>query len=454
MTEKLSLTELQLIIRDSLYLALPDMYWVTAEITEIKENFAGHCYLELVEKTSEEKNVSARVKAIIWSKRYSFLKSFFENSSGESLKEGLKILVKVKIEYHEIYGLSLIIIDIDPSYTIGEMALKRRLIIKRLEDEGIFTMNKESAFPVVPQRIAVISSKNAAGYSDFINHLTGNSNGYVFYTCLIDTIMQGSETEQSVIKSLDKIALNTGLFDLVVIIRGGGSQSDLSWFDNYNIAYYITQFPLPVVTGIGHDKDMSVTDMVAYESLKTPTAVADYLIGCMNDTENHLMEISSGITNISRMIIEKNRIRIDSCRIKLNPVARLMLSEVKEELSGRIFEIINKAREYIGRAGLSPVNQKSRLISSIRSFTSVKDLSLKQNRLDLFKFTSGSLKSNNIRVTGLESVLEMVRPENVLRRGYTITSLNGKIIKSRAEVKADEIIDTQFSDGSINSKVV
>ena len=454
MTEKLSLTELQLIIRDSLYLALPDMYWVTAEITEIKENFAGHCYLELVEKTSEEKNVSARVKAIIWSKRYSFLKSFFENSSGESLKEGLKILVKVKIEYHEIYGLSLIIIDIDPSYTIGEMALKRRLIIKRLEDEGIFTMNKESAFPVVPQRIAVISSKNAAGYSDFINHLTGNSNGYVFYTCLIDTIMQGSETERSVIKSLDKIALNTGLFDLVVIIRGGGSQSDLSWFDNYNIAYYITQFPLPVVTGIGHDKDMSVTDMVAYESLKTPTAVADYLIGCMNDTENHLMEISSGITNISRMIIEKNRIRIDSCRIKLNPVARLMLSEVKEELSGRIFEIINKAREYIGRAGLSPVNQKSRLISSIRSFTSVKDLSLKQNRLDLFKFTSGSLKSNNIRVTGLESVLEMVRPENVLRRGYTITSLNGKIIKSRAEVKADEIIDTQFSDGSISSKVV
>ena len=454
MTEKLSLTELQLIIRDSLYLALPDMYWVTAEITEIKENFAGHCYLELVEKTSEEKNVSARVKAIIWSKRYSFLKSFFENSSGESLKEGLKILVKVKIEYHEIYGLSLIIIDIDPSYTIGEMALKRRLIIKRLEDEGIFTMNKESAFPVVPQRIAVISSKNAAGYSDFINHLTGNNYGYVFYTCLIDTIMQGSETEQSVIKSLDKIALNTGLFDLVVIIRGGGSQSDLSWFDNYNIAYYITQFPLPVVTGIGHDKDMSVTDMVAYESLKTPTAVADYLIGCMNDTENHLMEISSGITNISRMIIEKNRIRIDSCRIKLNPVARLMLSEVKEDLSGRIFEIINKAREYIGRAGLSPVNQKSRLFSAIRSFTSVKELSLKQNRLDLFKFTSGSLKSNNIRVTGLESVLEMVRPENVLRRGYTITSLNGKIIKSRAEVKADEIIDTQFSDGSISSKVV
>ena len=454
MVEKLSLTELQLIIRDSLYLALPDMYWVTAEITEIKENFAGHCYLELVEKTSEEKNVSARVKAIIWSKRYRFLKSFFENSSGESLKEGLKILVKVKIEYHEIYGLSLIITDIDPSYTIGEMALKRQLIIKRLEDEGIFTMNKGSSFPAVPQRIAVISSKNAAGYSDFINHLAGNSNGYVFHTCLIDAIMQGSETEQSVIKALDKIALNTGLFDLVVIIRGGGSQSDLSWFDNYNIAYHITQFPLPVVTGIGHDKDMSVADMVAYESLKTPTAVADYLISCMSETENHIMELSQGITDISRIIIEKNRHRIDACMIKLNPAARLMLSEIKEDLSGRIFEIINKAREFIGRAGLYPANQNSRLISAIRSFTSIKELSLKQNRQELFKFTYGSLKGNNIRITVLESMIKMVRPENVLRRGYTITSLNGKIIKSRADVETDVIIETRFSDGAISSKVV
>ena len=182
MTEKLSLTELQLIIKDSLYLALPGMYWVTAEITEIKENSAGHCYLELVEKNSDEKNVRAKVKAIIWSSRYGFLKSFFENISGESLKEGLKILVKVKVEYHEIYGLSLIISDIDPSYTIGEMAMKRQLIIKRLEEEGIFTMNKEVDFPVLPQRIAIISSKNAAGYSDFINHLKENSKGYVFYT--------------------------------------------------------------------------------------------------------------------------------------------------------------------------------------------------------------------------------------------------------------------------------
>jgi len=454
MTEKLSLTELQLIIKDSLYLALPDMYWVTAEITEIKENSAGHCYLELVEKNSDEKNVRARVKAIIWSNRYRFLKSFFENITGESLNEGLKILVKVKVEYHEIYGLSLIITDIDPSYTIGEMAMKRQLIIKRLEEEGVFTMNKEVDFPVAPQRIAVISSKNAAGYSDFINHLTGNNSGYVFYTFLIETVMQGIETEQSIMKALDKIALNISLFDVVVIIRGGGSQSDLSWFDNYNIAYYVTQYPLPVITGIGHEKDTSVTDMVAFQSLKTPTAVADYLIDRMTEAENNIMELSTGITNISQNIIEKNRNLIDTFRMKLIPVARLMISDIKEDISGKIIEIINIGKESVVRAGLSPANQKSRLTSAVRSYSSIKESELKRNRYDLISLSSNTLKINNINIAGLQNTLEMLRPEKVLGRGYTITSYKGKILKSCDEIKTDEIINTQFQDGSISSKVV
>lgn len=454
MTEKLSLTELQLIIKDSLYLALPDMYWVTAEITEIKENSAGHCYLELVEKNSDEKNVRARVKAIIWSNRYRFLKSFFENITGESLNEGLKILVKVKVEYHEIYGLSLIITDIDPSYTIGEMAMKRQLIIKRLEEEGVFTMNKEVDFPVAPQRIAVISSKNAAGYSDFINHLTGNNSGYVFYTFLIETVMQGIETEQSIMKALDKIALNISLFDVVVIIRGGGSQSDLSWFDNYNIAYYVTQYPLPVITGIGHEKDTSVTDMVAFQSLKTPTAVADYLIDRMTEAENNIMELSTGITNISQNIIEKNRNLIDTFRMKLIPVARLMISDIKEDISGKIIEIINIGKESVVRAGLSPANQKSRLTSAVRSYSSIKESELKRKRYDLISLSSNTLKINNINIAGLQNTLEMLRPEKVLGRGYTITSYKGKILKSCDEIKADEIINTQFQDGSISSKVV
>jgi exodeoxyribonuclease VII large subunit len=454
MTEKLSLTELQLIIRDSLYLALPGMYWVIAEISEIKENYAGHCYLELIEKHPDEKNIRARAKAIIWSSRYRFLKSFFENITGESLNEGLKILVKTKVEYHELYGLSLVISDIDPAFTIGEMAMKRQMVIKKLEQEGVFSMNKEHDFPVFPQKIAIISSMNAAGYSDFINHLTGNSYGYVFYTLLIESAMQGAETEHGVISALDKIALNSHLFDLVVIIRGGGSQTDLSWFDSYNIAYHVTQFPLPVITGIGHDKDMSVTDMVAYKSLKTPTAVADFLINSVAGVENHLMEMSLGIKDISIKIIEKNRNRIGTSKIKLLPLARIMISDIKEKLSDKIIEIINIGKGYTFRAGLIPANLESRLVSTVKSFSSGKGMAIESISQNLFNRTLNALNRNSTRLEALNTTLSIMKPENVLQRGYTITSINGVILKRSDQAKKDDIINTQFSDGVLRSRVV
>jgi exodeoxyribonuclease VII large subunit len=454
MNEKLSLTELQLIIKDSLYMALPDMYWVMAEISEIKENYNGHCYLELVEKHPDEVSIRSRVKAVIWSNRFRFLKSFFENSTGESLREGLKILVRVKIEYHEIYGLSLVINDIDPAFTLGEMALKRQQILKKLEEDGVLTMNKDLDFPVVPQKIAVISSRNAAGYTDFMKHLTGNSYGYVFYTALIETPMQGNETEAGVINALEKIAGHLELFDLAVIIRGGGSQTDLSWFDNYNIAYYITQFPLPVITGIGHEKDLSVTDIVAYKSLKTPTAVADYLIECMSNAENRLIEMSNEIIEKSQLILEENKIRIDSSRLKLIPVARAMISEFKEELSGIIIDTINTGKEYIMRAGLFPANHKSRLISGARTNLSVNSSFLTGKKQSLVSHSKSFLFNFNNKMAVLDNSLNILDPENVLKRGYTITSLNGKIIKKRIQLKKDDLINTRFTDGTVNSKVV
>jgi exodeoxyribonuclease VII large subunit len=241
------------------------------------------------------------------------------------------------------------------------------MILKKLEEEGVLTMNKELDFPLVPQRIAIISSGNAAGYTDFMKHLTENSFGYVFYTALFETPMQGNETEAGVIRALEKIADNPEKFDLAVIIRGGGSQTDLSWFDNYNIAFYITQFPLPVITGIGHEKDLSVADIVAYRSLKTPTAVADFLIECMNNAEISLIEMSKKIIEKSRFILEESKIHIDSSRLKLIPVARMVISEFKEELSGILIDMINTGKEYIMIAGLLPVNHKSRLISGARS---------------------------------------------------------------------------------------
>ena len=454
MTEKLSLTELQLIIRDSLYLTLPEAYWVIAEISELKENYAGHCYLELIEKHPDEKNVRARVKAIIWSNRYRFLRAFFENSTGESLREGLKILIKIKVEYHELYGLSLIISDIDPVFTIGEMAMKRQLVIKKLEQEGVFSMNKELDFPIVPQRIAIISSKNAAGYSDFINHLRGNSVGYVFYSALIETSMQGTETEQGVISALDKIALNAHLFDLTVIIRGGGSQTDLSWFDNYNIAYHVTQFPLPVITGIGHDKDISVTDMVAYRSLKTPTAVADFLIDSVAATDNHIIEMSSEIIGSSKIIIEKNRNRIDTSGNKLFPLTKIILSAIKDKLSGKIIEIINIGKEYTFKAGRIPANQESRLTSAAKSFSSGKEMVLRRNSQNLIAGTRNLMSMNNMMLKGLESSLTLLNPENVLQRGYSITSINGLILKNSDKVEQNDLIDTQLYKGSLSSRVL
>ena len=410
MNEKLSLTELQLIIKDSLYLALPDMYWVVAEISEIKENYNGHCYLELVEKHPDEISIRSRVKAVIWSSRYRFIKSFFENSAGESLRDGLKILIRVKIEYHEIYGLSLVINDIDPAFTIGDMALKRQQILKKLEEEGVLTMNKDIDFPVVPQRIAVISSANAAGYTDFMKHLKGNSFGYVFYTALFETPMQGRETESGLIKALDRIASHLDKFDLAVIIRGGGSQTDLSWFDNYNIAYYITQFPLPVITGIGHEKDLSVADIVAHRSLKTPTAVADFLIDCMNNAENHLVDLSNEITDRSKLMLEKSKKKIETARLRLIPVARAQLS-------------LN---------GTAIIRKKEILASSSK------------NRLSII----------NNQLAGFNNSLKILDPENVLKRGYTITSMKGKILKKSKQLKRDDVLDTKFSDGSLSSKVL
>lgn len=410
MNEKLSLTELQLVIRDSLYLALPGFYWITAEISELKENYAGHCYLELIEKQSDEKNVKARARAVAWSNRYRFLSTFFRDATGESLSAGMKILVRIKVEYHELYGLSLVVSDIDPAYTIGEMALKRQMIIRRLEEEGVISMNRDLDFPLLPQRIAVISSVNAAGYRDFISQLKGNNYKYVFYTALFEAVMQGTETEQSVISALDRISEHTGLFDVVAIIRGGGSQSDLSWFDNYNLAFHVTQFPLPVITGIGHEKDLSVTDLVASRALKTPTAVADFLIEKAVDAEAGLNEMILQITELTRSELEESRNLLESLRI--------------------------------------------RMMSATVSVAAARNLMIDRHKSDLRKSTMNFLEKTKTRVGMLESTLGILDPENVLRRGYSITTLNGRLLKSVAEVGADDVIDTRLNDGVIKSRVI
>lgn len=453
MSEKLSLSELQLIIRDSLYTALPGHYWVIAEISEIKENYAGHCYLELIEKHPEELNVRARVRGIIWSKRYRFLKPLFENIAGESLRDGIKVLVRAKIEYHEVYGISLVINDIDPAFTIGDMALKRQQIIRRLEDEGVISMNRELEFPILPKRIAVISSKSAAGYSDFIKHLSENNRGYTFSTALFESIMQGHETEVSIISALNRISEYLQLFDAVVIIRGGGSQSDLSWFDNYNLAYHITQFPLPVITGIGHEKDMSVADIVACRNEKTPTAAADFLVSCMAEADDQLMRLGTEISSLSLASIEETGNILDTNRMRLIPNANMLISSEREKLSFKILNLINTGKGLLIREESAPGNQRTRLISSVRKYKEERDSHIKDLLSEIRNLASAGIRKSELLAESFREKLNILDPVNVLRRGYSITSFNGRIITNIEMVEKDDEIETLFSNGKVKSKV-
>ena len=453
MTKNLTLSELQLLIRDSIYLSLPDFYWVIAEISEIKQNSSGHCYLELIEKREDETNIKAKLKAVIWSNKYGLIKAFFENSTGATLRAGMKVLLKTQVEYHELYGLSLVITDIDPSFTIGEMAAKRLAIIRRLENDGVFNMNKELQLPLVPQKIAIISSSSAAGYKDFINHLKNNGYGYSFSAKLFESTMQGVQSEQDIINALYSIEQVSEQFDVVVIIRGGGSQTDLGWFDNYNIAFHITQFPLPVITGIGHDKDLTVTDLVACRSVKTPTAAADLIIELTAETENYLLELGDNIKTVAQESLEQFRYTLELSGKKLMPLANFILSELRNKMLEIHHNFIRIVGEQTRKAELKTEKLKFKLSSiAITNIKSKYNEILKLKSL-LVSSVRKLIRNEEKRVDTLTNSLEILNPENVIKRGYTITYQNGKVVKSLQNLETGNIIETLLIDGLIKSKI-
>ena len=294
--EALSLQELNFAIKEAINDALPQRCWVRAEMSDVRANASsGHCYLEFIDKDEKSGQIVAKARGTIWARTFQMVKSYFEKETGQSFVSGLKVLVNVSVEFHEVYGYSLSVHDIDPSYTLGDMVKRRKEIILRLQKEGIFELNQDLPFPLLPQRIAVITSPTAAGYEDFINQLTENEYGFPFYIKLFPAIMQGEKTSESVIAALDKIFPHARLFDVVVIIRGGGSASELSSFDSYPLAANCAQFPLPVITGIGHERDDTVVDMVAHTRMKTPTAVASFLVECMVREASRLRELEQSI---------------------------------------------------------------------------------------------------------------------------------------------------------------
>lgn len=276
--EIIGLPELQEMVSESLEQRFAQPVWLRAEISEIKENRSGHCYLTIVERDADSGGVAAKASAIIWSSAYRMLKPYFESQTGKRLEAGMTVLLKVNVQYSPLYGLSLIVSNIDPSFTVGELEAQRLRTIETLRKEGMFEMNSTLELPSLPRRFAVISSETAAGYRDFMRQLHENEYGYVFETVLFPSLMQGADCPAGIISALERIALEESRFDAVLILRGGGGAMDMVCFDDYELAANVAQFPLPVMTAIGHDHDRHVIDMVAHTSVKTPTALADFIL--------------------------------------------------------------------------------------------------------------------------------------------------------------------------------
>jgi len=384
--------------------------WIRAEISELRENPGGHCYLELVEKDDASDALLAKTKATIWASTYRMLKPYFESSTGQSLRAGLNVLVSVTVEFHGVYGFSLNIRDIDPTFTIGEMAARRLKIIRQLEEDGIVDMNKEIPFPVLPQRLAIISSSTAAGYGDFCDQLKNDSSHFAFYPKLFSAVMQGDQAEASIVSALEKIYEHIELFDVVVIIRGGGAITDLACFDSYELALNCAQFPLPIVSGIGHQRDISILDMVANSSVKTPTAAAELLISVLQNAESRM---SSVVADIQHLV--KNKIDIEN-------------------------RLINQAQMRIKQTLRSWVLQKVHLLDRQR------------NRLQS-SIRMQLLKQNN-KLSLLEKNIETHSPQFLLKHGYTITTLNGKRITSAKQIKSGDQIRTYVGDGDFESQII
>ena len=415
MSEHYSLRQLNLLVREAIETELPDEYWVEAELSECREN-SGHCYMELIEKDERTNTPIARASAKCWRQTWQMAKPYFERTTGQQLRAGMKVLLKVYAQFHEAYGFSWIVSDIDPTYTLGDMARKRQEIIRQLKEEGVFDLQRELHIPTFAKRIAVISAQNAAGYGDFCRQLEDNDYGFRFEVTLFPAIMQGEQVESSIIAALNAIYEATvpdgspsGPYDCVVIIRGGGATADLSGFDTLALAENVAQFPLPVITGIGHDRDESILDMVANTKVKTPTAAAALLI------EN------------LRQVLD----RINSAQQHLTTAISTKLSTLNVQLSTLQALIPTLALRTIGDQRHRIEMLESRLPVAIeRRLTSQKHL----------------LESLSLKLQGFD-------PQLLLSRGYSITLHHGRAVRDPKQLKAGDEIETRVEHGTIQSVV-
>ena len=425
-----SLLELNTLVRRTVEMGLPGQLWVEAELAEARES-RGHCYMELIQKDDSTNTPVARASAKCWRQTWMMLRAHFERTTGQMFHAGMKVRLRVYAQFHEAYGFSWIVTDIDPYFTVGDMARRRQEIVRQLKAEGVFDLNRELDFPMFAQRIAVISSETAAGYGDFCNQLADNDYGFSFTTRLFPAVMQGEQVEQSVIAALDRINRCSDEFDCVVIIRGGGATSDMSGFDTLPLAENVANFPLPVITGIGHDRDESIIDMVAHTRVKTPTAAAALLISRLKATAD----------------------LIDSCRERvLRAVSRRMETERMRlgRLSERIPTLFSVVR----------TRHESRLEIMQRRLTAAitRRLTAEHHRVEtltqsLAPLTERRMTAERHRLDMLAQRAKALDPTLLLRRGYSITLHQGRAVRDAGELKPGDEIVTRLATGSITATV-
>ena len=379
-----TLSELCQAIEQVLQFELGDTYWVRAEIASLTER--GHCYMELVEK-AKNNTVAAKVRATCWQQVYHLLSAYFATETGQTLSVGMQVLLQVEVSFHSVYGLSLNVVGIDPTFTLGDLARQRQLTIQRLQEDGVMDLQRALTIPSLPRRIAVISAADAAGYGDFCHQLLSNSSGFLFRTQLFPAVMQGDQSPASIIATLEQIAYQVEQYDVVVIVRGGGATTDLRNFDDYSLAFHCANFPLPIIAGIGHTRDVSVVDMVVHTSVKTPTAAAEWLITAMQEQADRLAELQLRLQRIAQHAIRKQQHQLDN------------------------------------------------LWQSLR-FATQRRLHRQRTQLEFW-----------------EKTIALHSPERIYRMGYSLTMVNGKIVKSINDVKAGEQLLTHTADGVIQSEV-
>lgn len=402
-----SLVEFNQLIKSILDKKLEKSYWIIAEIGELNVNQKGHCYLDLIEK--QDNSIVAKNRATIWSYTFTKLNNWFADRTGTPLKSGMNVLVNASVQYHEVYGFSLNIKDVDPNFTIGERERKKQETIKRLETEGIIDMNKSLILPLVPQRIAVISSETAAGYGDFVNQLETNLYGYKVNFELFNSAMQGDQAVESLLQALHRIYDQEDDFDLITIIRGGGAQTDLDCFDDYELCSHLAQFPLPVITGIGHERDNTIADLVANTRMKTPTAVAEFIISGLSDYDSQVNTIYESIF--------------------------LRASEIIRDQEDQL----NNIGHEIGRLGEQKIHQSELALNNIEhSINSLPQRLIERHtsRLDVF-----------------EKTIAASDPKRILEKGFTITKINGKLTSALPKPAKGDVVETTTKDTTFESVV-